>query len=334
MILILTSEAGDFSHPNFINWLEYYSANYFILSGEGIHNGRYDVVLENDNLIIDGINFSKEISVVLNRRFLTVDKIPNFTDRDKKLNDGLKKRVSSELYEFRNFLPYLNKACWIPNRESVNVNKINVLRKAKSLNLNVPDYIITNSKKKLINFKGTYNKIITKAIGNFQPTYTKERNIVNPIYTKTVSEELINQLPENFALSFFQKMILKSREYRILYFMGLFFSVELLSQENEHTLIDSRAQNAKKENLRLINTEVSMDIKKKLKNLMDDLDLNIGCIDLLKGVDGQFYFLEVNPVGQIAGYSTRANLNFEKIIVEKMLDIDKNGNDKLRGKDK
>ena len=77
-----------------------------------------------------------------------------------------------------------------------------------------------------------------------------------------------------------------------------------------------------------------MDIKKKLKNLMDDLDLNIGCIDLLKGVDGQFYFLEVNPVGQIAGYSTRANLNFEKIIVEKMLDIDKNGNDKLRGKDK
>ncbi len=28
MILILTTEAGDFSHPKFIDWLHYYKADY------------------------------------------------------------------------------------------------------------------------------------------------------------------------------------------------------------------------------------------------------------------------------------------------------------------
>jgi hypothetical protein len=31
MILILTTEAGDFSHPGFVDWLEYYRADYKLL---------------------------------------------------------------------------------------------------------------------------------------------------------------------------------------------------------------------------------------------------------------------------------------------------------------
>jgi len=38
MILILTSEAGDYSHLRFIDWLEFYNADYEILSGESIFN--------------------------------------------------------------------------------------------------------------------------------------------------------------------------------------------------------------------------------------------------------------------------------------------------------
>ncbi|RNL86694.1 hypothetical protein ED312_11215 [Sinomicrobium pectinilyticum] len=322
MILVLTTEWGDYSHPAFIDWLKYYKANYFILSGEGIHNGRYDISLKENQLIIDGINFNKEISVVLNRRFLTINEIPDLYERDKKLNTGLKKRISDELYEFRNFLPFINNAYWIPDRNSTHVNKLNVLKKAMDLGINVPAYLVTNNKSDLITFKKEYAQIITKAIGNFQPVFSEQHHTVNPIYTKVVSDELIKKLSQNFALSFFQELITKKSEYRVLYFMGNFFTVELLSQENQHTSIDSRVQNDKNENLRLVKSDLPLFIKSRLKGLMDALNLNIGCIDLLKDMTNEYFFLEVNPVGQIGGYSKRANLNFEKFIVEKIIDID------------
>lgn len=40
MILILTTEHGDFSHKRFIDWLEYYNADYEILTGESIYHGK------------------------------------------------------------------------------------------------------------------------------------------------------------------------------------------------------------------------------------------------------------------------------------------------------
>ena len=293
MILILTTEAGDQSHPALVDWLKYYEANYFILSGEGIHNGRYDISLEDNELTIDGICFNKEISVVFNRRFLTINEIPNLYERDKELNYGFKKRISDELYEFRDFLPYLNDAYWIPAREQTNVNKLNVLKKASKAGLNVPTYLVTNSKKQLLSFKEKNTNIITKAIGNFQPVYSEEKDVVNPIYTKVVSDELIVNLRKNFALSFFQKMITKKTEYRVLYFMENFFTVELLSQENSHTLVDSRAQNDKKENLRLVKSDLPQTVENSIKDLMRDLNLNIGCIDLLRDKADNYYFLEV-----------------------------------------
>lgn len=37
MILILTTEYGDYSHTAFIDWLKYYEANFFILSLEAVN---------------------------------------------------------------------------------------------------------------------------------------------------------------------------------------------------------------------------------------------------------------------------------------------------------
>lgn len=60
MILILTTEAGDYSHAPFIDWLEFHKADYLILTGEGILNGRYDVSYHNKNLYINKINITKK----------------------------------------------------------------------------------------------------------------------------------------------------------------------------------------------------------------------------------------------------------------------------------
>lgn len=39
MILILNSDTGDFSHIEIINWIEFYNADYLVLTGESLMRG-------------------------------------------------------------------------------------------------------------------------------------------------------------------------------------------------------------------------------------------------------------------------------------------------------
>lgn len=322
MILVLTSEAGDFSHLKFIDWLEYYQADYQILSGESIFRGETKLSLKNDELFINDRNYTKEVNVVFNRRWLTTSELPEITN-DKDLNIGIIKTLSTELYELRNYLAInLKNAVWIPKINNLQVNKITILKKANQIGLKTPKYIITNNKNQLIKFFNSNERIITKAIGNFPKNYTSNNFLVNPIYTKLLTKALINNLPSSFFVSIFQEYITKKKEYRVLYFNTKCYTVEILSQENNFSIIDSRAKEKEEDEIRLQRANLPRSYEKKIVEFMKSIELNIGCIDVLESSSGELFFLEVNPVGQISGYSLRGNLNFEKEIVEQMIVLD------------
>lgn len=171
MILILTTEAGDFSHLRFIDWLKHYNADYEILTGESIYRGDTQIIIKDNSLIVNGRNYTKDVNVVFNRRWLTQSELPRLSD-DNILNLGIKNTLSSELLELRNYLSHnLKNAFWIPNNQNVNVNKITLLQEARKIGIKTPSYIITNNKKELIDFYNQNEKIITKAIGNFPRNY-------------------------------------------------------------------------------------------------------------------------------------------------------------------
>ncbi len=322
MILVLTTEAGDYSHPAFINWLQYYNADYFILTGESIFTGRNKLTLIDNQLFINDINLTKEVNVVFNRRWLTTIELPKISE-DKILNNDIKINLSREINELLSFLSCnLSKALWIPDLKSTMVNKLAVLETAKNIDIDVPNYIVTNQKDKLIDFIEKHNTIITKAISNFKKLSTSNNVLVNPIYTKIVTKELIEKLPDTFFMSIFQQYVPKEKEYRVLFFNNQFYTAELLTQENDFSTIDSRKVDEKDLSIRIIKSDLPNEVKIKLSLLMQKLNLNIGCIDLIK-YQNRYYFLEVNPVGQIEGYSTKANLNFEKQIVEFMIEYDR-----------
>lgn len=322
MILILTTEAGDFSHPKFIDWLRYYGADYEILTGESIYNGNVDIEIKENQLFVNNRNYTTDVNVVFNRRWLTSSELPTI-DHCCLLNDSIKNTLSAELYELRNFLSYnLKNALWIPDIQSLNVNKITILQKAQEFGLRVPDYVITNKKEEAVNFINSQETIITKAIGNFPRNYIQDNLLVNPIYTKLISRELLEALPETFFVSIFQKYIHKYKEYRVLFFADAFFTVEILTQENDYSIVDSRAKKDDTSEIRIQKTNLPISYQKKLGEFMKSIGLNIGCIDIIESKNNEFYFLEVNPVGQISGYSLRGNLDFEKKVVEKMIVID------------
>lgn len=321
MILILTTQAGDYSHIKIVDWLNHLNADYLIITGESLINGQSKFNIQNNEIFINDVNLTKNVSCVFYRRWVAGELLE--ITNDTLLNRQLNHNIVSELYEIRNYLyDNLKEAFWIPEANSVIVNKLSVLTQASKIGLDVPDYIVTNSKKILKEFYYKNNKkIITKAIGNFTKAHAKNNFIINPIYTKEVNDLMIDSVSESFPPSLFQKAIDKKYEFRILYFNKKCFPTLILSQENKLTEIDSRLHDEDFQ-ARLAPVNIEQSLENKIIELMEALNLNIGCLDFLYSTDNKYYFLEVNPVGQFGGYSERSLLNFEKEIVKELIRID------------
>jgi glutathione synthase/RimK-type ligase-like ATP-grasp enzyme len=89
----------------------------------------------------------------------------------------------------------------------------------------------------------------------------------------------------------------------------------IFSQSNEKTKIDFRNYDLQKPN-RTVPYNLPKEIILKLKKLTKALALRTGSIDLIKAKDGQYYFLEVNPVGQFGMVSRPCNYNIEMKIAK------------------
>lgn len=324
MILVLTTAAGDYSHIGIVDWLRHLGANYMILSGEAIIEGRRELFIDNGSIFVDGVNLTQEVTCVYYRRWLSP--FNRVASEDNGLQAGLNRNLSLEMHEVKEFLyNNLSSAVWFPNPYSIAVNKLTALEKARTVGLDVPQYIVTSSKKELIRFYNAHDKrIITKAIGNFLPVTTDDRHFIFPTYTKRVSYEQIDKLPETFCPSLIQQMIDKEFEYRIVYFDSAVYPVALLSQESDVTQLDSRRTDGNVQS-RLVPTRIASSLHERIVAFMNSMNLNIGSIDFIHSKDGRDYFLEVNPVGQIGGYSVRSGFNVEKDIAQRLIYIDKNG---------
>lgn len=322
MILLLTSESGDLSHIEIVNWLEYFRADYMIITGESFLRGDVNFVYKDDVIICNGRNLTKEVSVVFYRRWLYPSNV--VLTKDSLLNKTLLRNLYNETLEVCDFLSsHLKNAIWIPSYQSVCVNKLAVLNYANKVGLLIPKTIVTTSKKELLSFvKKCKNGCITKAIGNYTNIKSDKGLWAKPIYTKEVDTDFItNKCPSQFSISLFQENIPKCLELRIFYFMGVFYTVSIISQNSSLTSTDSRI--SKEDDFSTI-APYNLDsrICDKLRNLFSLLKLNTGSVDMVLTPENKYVFLEINPVGQFGGYSRRAGLNIEKEIVKKLIKFD------------
>ena len=138
-----------------------------------------------------------------------------------------------------------------------------------------------------------------------------------------IDESIISSIPDNFFVSCFQEMIPKKLEYRVFYFDGTLFTTAIMSQENIDTCVDSRSFNSDYLNSpRLMNSNLPKEIEMKIDIFMKLANLNIGSIDLIHTPNNEYVFLEINPVGQISGYSAACNHLIEKHIAEYLIKED------------
>ena len=331
MIYVFSTEHIDISTDEVNEWLFFLNAKFKRINGEELR--RNELSLLNEVLSFDRLveNFTgdsdKDENVIWFRRW----------DSYKDLRILEKERLGRDVYRFLineaseyysyffTVLSHKENITWIDNINSLFLNKITTLQKAKKNGLIVPDTYIIHTKVQLDKLFKKHERLITKTIRNVTSFISENR--FYGLSTKEIKYPLCNEIPERFYPSLVQKLIEKKYEIRTFYFFQKMYSMAMFSQRRKESQIDYRYYStslASKD--RWVRYELPDDIKSNIIKLMGDLKLNSGSIDLIYTKNKQYLFLEVNPIGQLGMVSRSCMYGLEKIIASKLIELNKKDN--------
>jgi len=319
-MILIQSLDSDFTTTEVIKWLVRFNVRFVRLDNSAVikrlHYIMDHFIIELNNDIIINTN---DITAYWYRRGEFQFTIDFNNSGNRNIDKILKEHLfyeNSSLMSF--FLYYMkNKIKCIGDFKSCTiVNKNIILETAKSCGLKTPPYIITSEKKYLTDFFSLYNKVIVKSLDhgfNFS-----QNNHSYAIYTERITKKILATVPEKFAISLFQQEIIKKFEIRTFFLAGEFYSMAIFSQNDEQTKTDFRIYNNEKPN-RCVPFKIPIEIESKLHELMKILDFESGSIDIIYGIDNNFYFLEINPIGQLGMVSYPCNYMLEKEIAKELI---------------
>lgn len=226
--------------------------------------------------------------------------------------DSIEMFVSEERKEiYISICEWLNDHCkCIGNHWDSGINKPHVLHFAEKVGLNIPPWIMASDKKEIENFIKIHGDVAIKPLEGGIIMY---ENRIFSIYTNRISLKELETKEQPLFSIFVQKYIEKKYELRIFFWKKVFFSMCILSQNDTQTQNDFRIYNVAKPN-RTIPFRIPTDYKKKLSKLIKTLNLDTGSIDVLVDKNDNYFFLEINPVGQFGMVSTPCNFKIEKYI--------------------
>ena len=193
------------------------------------------------------------------------------------------------------------------------LNKPIVLALARDAGLRTPRFSILNTKQQLQKCMA-WGQTITKPVSNGLYLWDfKCEQTAYFSYTERVHENSFEQLPERFPMSFVQEEIEKDFEVRTFFLDGEVYSMAILSQEDATTSVDFRKYNWENPN-RMVPFEIPPCVVESSRTLFKSIGLNTGSLDFIVGKDGDFYFLEINPIGQYEWVSRICNYQLDRKI--------------------
>ncbi len=304
--MVIFTHEDDQTSNHIIDWAYYLNKTFFRVNAEDIEQ---NIFLELDNNQ-EHIKIS-DVDIDNKRRFwfrkwienLNGDKYP--TDYKQSLNKEFKHLSQYLFFSLQN-------NTWLNKYGDVE-NTLIQLKEAKKSGLKIPHSIVTSKKSDVIDFYKQHKSIITKPlISHF---FKIEGDVFSKSLTTLISNEDILNMNQFFFPTLFQENILKEFELRVFFLKDNFYSMAIFSQKDKQTRVDFRNYNKNKPN-RLVPYKLPNHIEAKLILLMKKLGLNSGSIDLIKSIDNEYIFLEVNPTGQLNMVSLPCNYFLEKKIAK------------------
>ncbi len=315
MILILTFREYEQSTDPVVDWLLYYNAPFVKVFIEDLldKSNKYKIDVNSKKIFVEGKDISSEIKVVFYRRFAKKFHF-KFSTNLGQINEKINAESNGEIKDLYDYLFYiLDDKIWFPHYSKINVNKLTMLDIANKADLKTPFSIVTNSKEELQNFKKQNKHIIYKPIRQIS-YYTFGKYTYSP-YTTEMTEEYINKLNDFFFPSLFQVKIKSDYEIRCFYLDGSIYASAIFTSKDRSKDTDIKLSFNKK-TTKWINYQLPQEVQNKIINFMNIVGLNTGSIDLIKSIEGDYYFIEVNPVGQYFAPSVYCNFYIEKKIAK------------------
>lgn len=183
---------------------------------------------------------------------------------------------------------------------------------ARAVGFNTPPTIISNSKPQIISFLNHQEgKGILKL--STQPTFNKN-NDVYFIFANKVSIMDFDEMDTTINSPFIvQKYIQKQYEVRYTFVNGEHFVCKIESQLSDKSKIDFRRYDFA--NTPYLAIEAPVNIKEMVTLFMSKLNLNYGALDFIVDPNDNWFFLEVNPVGQYGWIEHLAGLKITNAIL-------------------
>lgn len=322
MIYIFSQEV-EYTTERVMDWLDSFGYSTTRFNGEDFEKkNKVFFSLSNNNS--SQISFNKILPVKKNnvgwyRRFGKPSLTKKFSELDLscEATDAIFSTVKKDRIILKNFiLEELDIREWITHPQLASMNKLNILKLATKCGFKIPSTIICSSKDELKKFRDLYSDIIVKSISEV-PFLSKGKYFHRYLTHKITLEEM-ELIPEEFVPTCFQEMIHKEYEIRVFYLDGQCYSMAIFSQNDKSTQVDFRNYNMKRPN-RTVPYRLPSEISKKVNILMEEVGLNCGSIDIIKAINGDYIFLEINPVGQFGMVSKPCNYYLEKKVAESLI---------------
>ncbi|MEZ4908095.1 MAG: grasp-with-spasm system ATP-grasp peptide maturase [Saprospiraceae bacterium] len=319
--LIVQSDSFDMSTDSIISWLHYLKPDIEIVKLFDEHQIK-DITLKLSNndvmtISINGLNITESDHYWYRRGRYSFD---NFL-LDATSSEFEKKIAKDNLTTILDFVHNIQFKNGINKYSDNKVDKLKMLNYCRKHSIIIPDTLVTNSIEHVNDFLKKHKRIISKPIQYpIVEFYENQNTFYFATKTHLITKDIIVNFPQKFLPSFFQKYVDKLFEIRSFYLKGNFYSMAIFSQENEKTKIDFRDYDYERPN-RIIPFNLPKKIEKKLKKLMEDLNINSGSLDIIYTPQNEFVFLEVNPVGQFQWLSYYCNYFMEREIAKNLSNV-------------
>jgi ATP-GRASP peptide maturase of grasp-with-spasm system len=212
----------------------------------------------------------------------------------------------------------LSSAKWLSEPKIAAPNKLQVLKMAIEVGLDVPDTLITTNVNQLQGFIEKHGAVITKPIGDMLLCSFDDREYGT--YTSVIDNEFITEHARHAAFpSLYQEKLDKKYEIRTFYLKGECYSMAMFSQQKAATQSDFRMYCYEDPN-REVPYQLPPSVEAAIRELMGHLCLDTGSIDIVRTTDGRYVFLEVNPVGQFGMVSVPCNYHLERKVAKYLAD--------------
>lgn len=186
------------------------------------------------------------------------------------------------------------------------------LHVATSLGLSVPKTLISNRAESIRGFCTKFKEVIAKPV---RSGHVVRNGVECAVFTTKLRDEDMEDLADaHLSPTIYQELIHKKYDIRVTIVGSRVFAVAIDSQSDPSACIDWR----KTENPELPHFPIQLPITltTMLLEMMSQLSLTYGAIDLALTPDGRYVFLEVNPNGQWLWLDDMLSLGISRTVAE------------------